>query len=163
MNVQIEIAKATEKEALRILLTAYLSELRQYNTDSIPEHRPIDYPYFDQYWLEEERIPLLFKQAGENIGFALLNDFVLCPPFDATISMAEFYILPAFRKKGIGLALAQRIFKAYPGKWEIREMEKNIISQHFWSKVIRSFTRGSFKETWISEEGNRFLVQVFES
>lgn len=163
MNVQIEIAKATEKEALRILLTAYLSELRQYNTNPIAEKTPIDYPYFDQYWLEEKRIPLLFKQAGENIGFALLNDFVLCPPFDATISMAEFYILPAFRKKGIGLMVASRIFKNYPGRWEIREMEKNIISQQFWRKVIGAFAGGEFRETWVSEGSNRFLVQVFES
>jgi len=52
--------------------------------------------------------------------------------------IGEFYILPCYRKKGLGQQFAFYIFDAFPGKWQVRQIisAKGAIS--FWRKVIRA-------------------------
>lgn len=82
------------------------------------------------YWLEE----------GEVAGFCVKGsegDFS---------DIFEFYIVPDFRKRGIGEKFAHAVFSRFPGKWQVRQIEGADAARVFWRKVIGSYTSGNIEE-----------------
>lgn len=61
------------------------------------------YPYFDAYWEDADRIPLGIWVAGELIGFCLLRDN------GTAWEIAEFFITPDLRRRGVGTAAVDEI------------------------------------------------------
>jgi predicted acetyltransferase len=43
--------------------------------------------------------------------------------------------------------LAFYLFDQFPGKWEVRTLEKNLIAQIFWRKIIKQYTSESVQES----------------
>lgn len=78
--------------------------------------------------------------------------------------IAEFYIIPAMRKKKLGYQLAVMIFNQYPGEWQVRQIEgaKDAIS--FWRSVIKKYTLNQYEESvvhdndWGAVTRQRFLA-----
>lgn len=66
-----------------------------------------------------------------------------------------------YRKRGIGKAVAFRMFKQFPGMWEVAEVEENLPAQAFWRKIIQAFTQGEFEE--IHREDWDGPIQRFDS
>ncbi len=96
--VRLVLAPIHIKPDLRHLLTEYLVEfaakegrnaIRDTNGD-------IPYRYFDQYWLEPERLPFGIWVDNELCGFCLLRDS------GEQWSIAEFYVAPMHRSKRVG-------------------------------------------------------------
>ena len=122
-----------------------------------------EYKYFDLYWVEQSRVPLLIKAQQITVGFALLNSHVLVTQTPAEKSIAEFYILPQYRRLKYGQAATRKIFKKFKGTWEISQMKKNIVAQKFWKNVIQEYTAGNYKERALKFENSSWLVLLFES
>lgn len=151
MNIQLTKVQFQEKSILRKLLSEYLLEM---NLED-------DYPYFDTYWIDKNRIPLLIQLNHQNIGFVLINDFILDHDFKADKSIAEFYVKPDFRRKGIGKKVAFQLFKTYKGKWEIRQQFNNQKAQLFWTTIIEEFTNGNFTNGIIEKNDCKINIQTF--
>ncbi|MFK7946994.1 MAG: GNAT family N-acetyltransferase [Saprospiraceae bacterium] len=153
MNIQFSKVKLDKKPILRNLLSEYLIEMNLND----------DYPYFDNYWIEKNRTPLIIQSNNRIIGFVLINDFILNHDFQADKSIAEFYIKPDFRRKGIGRKVAFQLFKTYQGKWEIRQQLDNQTAQLFWLQVISEFTDGNFTDGTIENKNYKTRIQIFKS
>jgi predicted acetyltransferase len=55
--------------------------------------------------------------------------------------MAEFLVMPRYRRAGVGRFAAQRLFASLPGPWRVREVAGNEVAVAFWRAVIPfSFT-----------------------
>ncbi|CAK7026279.1 GNAT family N-acetyltransferase [Tissierella sp. P1] len=114
------------------------------------------YEYLDDYWNEENhRFPYLVKQDGKYIGFVLVR--LIESEEENYFSIAEFFIMKKYRRKGIGQAVANKIFDLHRGQWEVFQIETNKPAQAFWHKTIDEYTKGQFKER--SENGKK--VQEF--
>ncbi len=50
--------------------------------------------------------------------------------------IAEFLILPKYRRRGIGTSAARAIFAKYPGAWVIKEVPGNDDAVNFWRQAI---------------------------
>ncbi|MEM0993661.1 MAG: GNAT family N-acetyltransferase [Bacteroidota bacterium] len=124
------------------MLIRYLQELNEL----------VDYPYFELYWQEEGRIPLFIKLNGQNIGFTLLNQHFIHPTFQAARAIAEFYIDPSFRQKGLGAFVAQQIFAQFAEKWEVKTAIGNKSAQAFWRNTIGHYSNHRFSEIVIEED-----------
>ena len=59
--------------------------------------------------------------------------------------MEEFFILPRYRRAGIGTAAARRLIKRYPGDWQITQREQNSAAIAFWHRVLDGFV--TYEET----------------
>ena len=98
----------SEKSHLRQLLTDYLEEFAR--LQGMPPRRDPEghvlYRYFDDYWRESGREPFAVRLGQQTIGFCLLRDL------DTRWQIAEFYIVPAYRRRGIGRR-AVSLVKAY--------------------------------------------------
>ncbi len=55
-------------------------------------------------------------------------------------AIAEFLILPRFRRQGIGKEVAKRCFKMHPGNWEVGPAKDSEAAHKFWKNVIDEVT-----------------------
>lgn len=159
LNLKIVPIKIEEKNILADLLEAYFSELSAFKALGSEEHGKFAYKYLDLYWQEPERFPFFIFVGGEIAGFALVNKHSYVKP--NTRAMAEFYILPAYRRQGIGKYSAFQIFDAFPGQWEVAEAERNSLAQLFWRKIIKEYSKGQYTETIMDNQLWRGPIQKF--
>jgi predicted acetyltransferase len=78
-------------------------------------------------------------------------------------SIAEFFVLPAFRRKKVGERAAGILFARHKGVWHVAELRTNRQAIAFWRKVIGRFTSGRFKEVDLKKDQWDGRVQVFTS
>lgn len=91
---------------------------------------------------------MILLEAGRRVGFALVNQAPsahLTPGLD--FRMAEFFVLRAWRGRGIGRRAVFALFDRFPGKWEISELPRNAPAIAFWRRVIGAYRGGRYTET----------------
>lgn len=117
-------------------LSEYSSRLSQLSTTEI-KRDAIGY-FEDGYY-----IPFIIEQNTETIGFFVIGKKENKHP-DADNFLAEYYIIPKFRRQGIGKDIAKRILKQYGTKWSLFVLAENVQAYSFWESVINEI--GSFIE-----------------
>jgi len=158
MKNTIKLATLNEKRVISTLLQAYLEELSHYPGEVIEykdESGTYNYPFFDTYWRENQRYPYLLFEENRTAGFALVRRK------KEHWEMAEFYVLPEFRRRGLGMSCALDIFKNHLGKWEIHFNKYNLASRSLWHKSAISLSKDiSTGELNSSHEYIRFLANL---
>lgn len=134
MPVDIVAVPRAEKADLWTMFQLYAAELAP-----MVNLQPVDgvypYAYFDDYWRDDQRWPFWAMRDGQRMGFALVR---FAPEHDA-MQMAEFYIAPAYRRDGLGLAFAHGLLTMFPGPWKIRQILANTGATAFWRKVAQPY------------------------
>lgn len=153
MEINLLLVDIKDKELLKGLINDYQGEI-------LKSEKPEEYKYLDSYWQKPDRYPYFIEVEGNIAGFVLVNSYNLVEKDAKNIS--EFYIKPEFRKKGIGLSSAKKVFDLFPGKWEVRELDSNTLAQKFWRKVIADYTDNNYKEVILDHEKWHGPVQTFE-
>ena len=136
MQVTVLPAGISAKSTIAGLLQPYLRELAPYfggDTDPGIVH---DYPYLDAYWRESnQRFPYLIEADGRIAGFVFVNNHSRLGAQNVR-TIAEFYVLPDFRRHGVGKLAAERVFQMHPGAWEVAILHGNAPAERFWRRVI---------------------------
>lgn len=157
-GLRLERLRTRDHPLLRRLYDAYLEELTSFGAsyrrraNGRWEYRPPGGswgPDHLPYWLAEgrEHLVLLFRLRGEGIGFAMIGlrpAVWMSPATDACIS--ELYVVPGARREGIAEAAVRRIFRRWPGRWEISEVSGNEPAIAFWRHTVERFTGGRYQE-----------------
>ena len=144
MELDIQLAKYSEKHLLRKMLELYSHDLSKFENRDLNEFGEYGYRYLDLYWLEQERFPFILRVDQKLAGFALINNFAYTKNIDRTV--AEFFILKRYRNQGLGKKLAFHLFAQFPGKWEVRTLKEHIVAIAFWRKIIKQYAADSMKE-----------------
>src|SRR5689334_8845499 len=87
--VSLREAQREDRDRLGRLLSEYLFEF---------DGRTEPYRYFDAYWEEPDRLPLLIETDGAVCGLCLIRRG------DSGWRIAEFYVRPSRRGGGVGRA-----------------------------------------------------------
>ena len=58
--------------------------------------------------------------------------------------IAEFLIMPRFRRNHLGKRVAYEIFDKFKGDWEVQPMENNPVAYSFWKSVISEYTNDNY-------------------
>ena len=66
-------------------------------------------------------------------GFALVIEECPVTARRACFFMAEFFVLKAYRRRGVGRRAADTIISSHPGLWHIGVIEKNAGAFRFWA------------------------------
>ncbi len=98
--------------------------------------------------------PLLLLDSGARVGFALvLTPNQRLPARAVSVSghaidyrMAEFYVVPSARRRGVGRMAAHLIFSRFAGQWETSEAMSNLPAVTFWRETVDDYTRGRYDE-----------------
>jgi len=125
----------SEKADLRRLLDPYLIA----HADVVDPERhhgdPTDYPHFDGYWAQAERRPFWIRAGDDLAGFALVNRYSPSG-LGCDAAVAEFCVLPQWRRAGIGMAAARAVFATTPGQWELQVYQATAPALAFWPRAI---------------------------
>ncbi len=157
----LDEATIAERPLLRRMFELYLHDF------SGMEHSDLDEDGFfvprADAWLARfhdspGRRALLLRVGGKPAGFALLDDQSPMPGSADYQYVAAFFVARAYRRRGLGEAMAREIFRRWPGRWQVLEIRANPDAQRFWRRVIGDITNGAYDERWITD---REIVQEF--
>lgn len=132
----------------------YLYEFSQVDGRSVNERGEFEYTWFDHYWKEPERVPLLVRVDGEWAGLALLR-------LGRRNQVAEFFVMRTYRRSGVGRRVAAECFAQWPGPWQTHQVSGNDEARAFWRAVIpvpfkeTSNTRGTTQRFTIPPDRGR--------
>jgi predicted acetyltransferase len=165
-SVVVEIVRATREQefVLANLLELYAHDFSEFSKMEIGEDGRFGYPHLSLYWKEPDlRHPFLIKADGKLAGFVLLQKGSQAFDNKETWDVAEFFILRGYRRRGLGVKAAHAVWHMFPGKWEVRVMERNSQAREFWQRALYEFTGETVRAALVEKSGRRWHVFSFQS
>ena len=132
--IELKTVQKTEEKLLFNLLQKYLYELSQFYGDDIDEEGNIEYVHFNDYFCDKTRKALLILKDKSVAGFVLINNYSYIGKKPDYV-IAEFCVLPKYRKLHIAEKAFNLLCKTYPGKWELKYSVRNLPAMKLWDKV----------------------------
>jgi predicted acetyltransferase len=112
-----------------------LGQLYRYDLSEAYRHLPNPDGSFnnrrlDLFRTDPTRRAWLIQVAGRLGGFAMT-----APTEDGGTTIADFFVVRALRRTGVGRETARRVLAMFPGRWSIAFQSYNPGAQRFWSQV----------------------------
>lgn len=164
-SVQIEVITAAPQQEpiLANLFELYAHDFSEFHDIELSENGRFGYKNLSLYWSEPSRFPLLIKVDGRLAGFVLVKQGSEISGDAKTWDIAEFFVLPGYRRRGVGTVTAHQVWRQFPGAWEVRVMESNGAARSFWERAIAAFTGGSVPSVRVEKDGVPWCVFSFDS
>lgn len=144
-NLLIEEVGSDSDAVLRDLLGHYLREMAQW----FPVAAKADGSYaYDTSPVWERGYGVYLATVGSApAGFALVGSATEWLG-DATTAhdVHEFFVACAFRRTGLGRAMATRLWDDCPGEWLVRVLTANAQAVAFWRVAVADYARGAYEE-----------------
>lgn len=143
MNYTLEKVSSNKKEILYNLLQFALYDGSQYIENELNESGEFKYTWFDNYFTDENREAYFIKNNDIYLGFVMINENL---KFNSKgKSIAEFLIMPQYRRNHIGKKVAIEIFEKYKGYWEVEPIKNSEQAYLFWKKTIEEYTENQYE------------------
>ena len=160
LTVSLHKVRIKEKDTLKNLMTLYLHELSEYADDLEPtEEGLFEYSGLDLYWKHESLLAFFVKVNGSLAGFVFLNRHPYAPK-DVDFNLSEFFILKRYRGTGVAEVAIIRLFKLFPGKYNVAQLTTNTRAVKFWHKLYED-NNIEYEEWARVVDGFDSLVQKF--
>lgn len=154
--VWIEAAGPDQRPVVERLIQLYLYDMTEFVPFPVRSDGSFEYGLLDRFW----QYPYLFRVEGELAGFALV--IADCPITGVAPCwfMAEFFVLRAYRRDGVGARALELILDRHPGAWHIGVNAENRVAGAFWHKVLASRKPRAFDA---DHDGYSWQIQAFDS
>ena len=151
MEIHLCKAKKEEKETLYRLLQYSLFEESATDLNEMNDTGILEYKWFENYFKDDDRDAFIVKETGTEkiLGFVMINEYV--QKVDNGHSIAEFMVIPKYRRNGIVKKVAFECFNMYKGNWEVSPSYGNEKAYLFWKSVIDEYT----------DNKNEFIDRIF--
>jgi len=145
VNIILDRVKETNKDVLYRLLEYSLFEESLNDGNEMNENALFEYKYFDSYFTDDNRDAFFVKEKETNklLGFVMINTYM--QKCNDGHSIAEFMIIPKYRRNKIGKKDAFECFDMYRGNWEVSPSYGSDSAYNFWKKVIDEYTNDDNK------------------
>ena len=144
MNIYLEKVKKEDKLVLFRLLQYSLFEESETDLNEMNNDGLFDYEWFDDYFINPDRHAFFIKDEESNklLGFVMINNHTQIESNGHCI--AEFLVIPKYRRNKIGKQTAFKAFEMFKGNWEVKPSYKNEKAFSFWENVIKQYTNNNF-------------------
>lgn len=158
-------ARPSDAPLLSNLLELYIHDLSTVFTHvRLAADGRYGYPKLPLYWTEPaRRFPFLIRCGAEIAGFALVTRGSPVVADPDVFDVAEFFVLRAWRGRGVGREAAFRLWRERPGRWTVRVATGNTAGLAFWTRAIAAFTLGQSAERELPGDPHAWRVFEFES
>ena len=135
MNLILEKVKNDKKDVLYRLLQYSLYDESINDGNEMNDEGIFEYKYFDNYFTDDDREAYFIKNEETNklLGFVMINTFM--QKSNNGHSIAEFMVIPKYRKNKIGKEIAIRCFNMYKGNWEVSPSIGSEQAYLFWKNL----------------------------
>ena len=154
--IELVPARPDQKPVIANLIQLYLHDMTEFMPFPVDPDGRYAYDFLDRFW----RFPYLIMSNDEIAGFALVIDDCPLTGRAPCWFMAEFFVLKAYRGRGLARSAVQQALQAHPGQWHIAVPHANRAAQSFWSKTLapqKTFSRD------IHFDGDDWLLHQFEA
>lgn len=143
--VRLERATPDMAPLLENLLELYIHDLSEiFPVEPGPDGR-FGYERLPLYWAEPDRRHAFLIRCGSRVaGFALATRGSPATDDPSDLDVAEFFVLRAHRRSGVGRRAAFLLWDGLPGRWVVRVSEANRAGLPFWEQTVRAYTGGAF-------------------
>lgn len=137
MNIMLERVNPERRDTLFRLLQYSLFEESLIDLNEMNDDALFDYPWFDAYFAETQREAYFIRAQDSRklLGFAMVREHE-----DGRHSIAEFMVIPKYRRSGIGSQAAKACFARHAGLWEVKPAYGSESAKLFWQKTIAQVT-----------------------
>src|SRR6185295_11151075 len=118
----------------------YAHDFSEFSDLKIGDDGRFGYERLPLYWTESNRFPFLVRANGDLAGFVLVQKGSQVSGAELVWDMAEFFVLRAYRRHGIGTRVAHDVWRKFTGRWEVRVSDKNLVAVSFWKRALSEFT-----------------------
>lgn len=144
MNYRLEKVETKDKEILYKLLQFALYDGSKYIENEINENGEFNYNWFNNYFTDNDRCAFFIKNDDDKLlGFVMINSNMKI--YENGYSMAEFLVLPNYRRNHIGKRVAFDIFNIFKGNWEVEPIGNSEEAYCFWKKTIEEYTNNNYE------------------
>lgn len=144
MNYRLEKVETKDKEILYKLLQFALYDGSKYIENEINENGEFNYNWFNNYFTDNDRCAFFIKSDDDKLlGFVMINSNMKI--YENGYSMAEFLVLPNYRRNHIGKRVAFDIFNIFKGNWEVEPIGNSEEAYCFWKKTIEEYTNNNYE------------------
>jgi predicted acetyltransferase len=164
-SVQVELVSASveQQSIVANLLELYAHDFSEFHEIELGDDGRFGYKSLPLYWSEPNRHPSLVGVDGKLAGFVFVKrgSEISC---DETVwDMAEFFVMRAYRRSGIGTRIAREVWRRFPGEWEVRVMQANVSAHRFWEQAIAAFIGNPVHSSGFEMNGERWRIFCFVS
>lgn len=140
MDIILKRVEETQKDILYRLLQYSLFEESLNDHNDMKEDALFEYPWFENYFIEKDREAYFIKEQKTDrlLGFVMINTYM--QKSESGHSIAEFMVLPKFRRNKIGKKAAIMCFEKHLGNWEVSPSYGSESAYLFWKNVIDEYT-----------------------
>ena len=143
--VSLEVARPVDAEELSELLEDYVRELSTLFAIEADVDGRFRYDKLPLYWTQPDRRFAFFIRSGtDRVGVALATRESATNDAPEHLDVAEFFVLPAHRGRGVGRQGASLLWDRLPGQWVVRVFQANVAALPFWRSTVQSYTGGTF-------------------
>lgn len=161
--LEIFPASLAQRPVLANLFELYAHDFSKFHEVEMGEDGRFGYKHLPLYWQEPNRHPFLVRADGKLAGFVFIKRGSEVSADAGVWDMAEFFVLRALRRRGIGTRIAHEVWGRFPGQWEIRVMEANEPASGFWQRAVTAFTRNTVVASVFEKNGERWRLYSFDS
>jgi predicted acetyltransferase len=160
-----EVLPATKEEMPIVanLFELYAHDFSEFHSVEPGPDGRFGYPDLPLYWSEPGRYPFLIRIAGKLAGFALVRRISQTSGGNAVWDVAEFFVLRAYRRRGVGKKVAHAVWRQFPGPWQVRVMRANAAAHRFWQKAVAEFAGEAMSLTHTEKAGEAWDAFSFLS
>ena len=141
IQYKLERVKIEDKNILYRLLQYSLFEESLTDLNEMNDEAIFEYKWFDNYFQDDSREAYFIKEENTNkiLGFAMVNQYM--QKSEDGHSIAEFMIIPKYRRLKIGKRVAIELFDMHKGTWEVKPSYRSESAFAFWKNVIDEYTK----------------------
>jgi len=163
VDVEIFPALPEQEPILANMLELYAHDFSEFIDLKLGPDGRFGYKHLPLYWEEPNRYPFLIMANGHLAGFVFVRRGSEISNDADVWDIAEFFIVRGFRRLGLGMKAAQEIWQRFPGKWEVRVIDRNQKAKNFWARAIKEFLGEAIEPIPLDKNGEDWHVFAFES
>jgi len=156
-------ASPDQESVIANLLELYAHDFSEFYPLELGADCRFGYQHLSLYWSQPDRYPFLIKVNGKLAGLALIKNDHGVAQSEAVWDVTEFFIVRAYRRRGVGTKAAHKVWERFPGRWEVRVMESNRSALKFWQRAITGFLGTAINPVHLEKDGQQWHIFQFES
>lgn len=162
-EVRVIAATPEQEPVLANLFELYSHDFSEYVELTLGADGRFGYERLHTYWEEPGRHPFIITADNRLAGFAFVHKGSGLSHDADVWDMAEFFVVRGFRRLGVGTRAAREVWRKFPGRWEVRVLERNRKAREFWRRAVRDFLGDAVEPSPLARDGQVWHVFSFES